>query len=755
MAKRIFSHIIQRAGRAGAARRTRKSVEEKPLRSELYSLAQLEHLARSLAGWNEVDTRPGRDRLLPRLEKNEKVLISAYELFMAAVDEKRRIAPAGEWLLDNFYLIEEQIRTIRRHFPKGYSRKLPRLLNGPLAGYPRVYEIAYELISHVDGRVDEKSLAIFVAAYQTVAPLKLGELWAIPIMIRLALIENLRRVALRLASARHERDEATYWAERMIAVAEKAPNNLVLEMADIAREKPPLTAAFVAELTRRLQGGSPALALPVSWLEQMLSEQGFRIEQLVQIEGQQQAFDQVSIGNTINSLRFLGAIDWREFVDDMSVVEKALRSDPGGAYGGMNFATRDRYRHVVEKISRRTGAAEEEVAQKAVMLAQERSLLEGADDRTAHAGYFLIDKGLPDLEKAMGMRRTFGEVVSRIGRRFPLFFYLGTAAVFTSAATAAGLSFAYAHGAGGALMWGLGALLLLCSSRFALAVTNWLTTAAVAPTVLARMDFSEGIPPGFRTLAVVPSMIGDKRSIDALIEDLEVRYLANRDDNLFFGLLTDFYDAPSGTMPEDEGLLKHITRSIEKLNRKYAGGAEDRFFLFHRPRSWNPREKVWMAYERKRGKLFELNFLLKGEGFKEDGYLVVGDVEALWNVKYVITLDTDTHMPLGSARELVAAMAHPLNRAVYDEKLGRVKEGYGILQPRMAMDMSSANRSWFVRLFGGDPGIDPYTQAVSDVYQDVFGEGSFIGKGIYDVDMFLRSLAGRLPDNLILSHDLL
>src|SRR4051812_21309524 len=319
--------------------------DEQPLRSELFSIDQLDQHAKSVAEKHELDTRRGPDRLLPRLDENEAVLLRAYELVNAAVAVNRRIAPAAEWLLDNFYLIEEQIRTARRHLPRNYSRELPRLGDGESAGYPRVYDIALELISHVDGRVDAENLSCFVAAYQTVATLKLGELWAVPIMLRLALIENLRRVGARIASGRSDRDRANHWSDKLVEVSEKDPKNLVLTLADMVRDNPPLTSAFVAEMARRLQGQAPSLSLAMSWIEQRLAENGLAVGQLVQIESQNQAADQVSIGNSIGSLRFLAAMDWREFVETHSVVEHTLRADPADVYQDMDFATRDRYRH--------------------------------------------------------------------------------------------------------------------------------------------------------------------------------------------------------------------------------------------------------------------------------------------------------------------------------------------------------------------------------------------------------------------------
>ena len=345
--------------------------DEPPLRSELFSADQMEQHGKSLASSHTLTPRRAEDQLLTRLAENESVLIGASKLLTEAVTANRRITPAGEWLLDNFYLIEEQIRTAKRHLPKGYSRELPRLAAGPSAGLPRVYDIALETIAHGDGRVDPESLRRFVASYQSVTALKLGELWAIPIMLRLALIENLRRVAAGSAAGRIDRNLADSWIDRMIETAERDPKSLILVIADMARSSPPMTTPFVSEFARRLQGQSPALALPLTWIEQLLSESGLTIEQLVQSGNQQQAADQVSISNSIGSLRFLGAMDWRDFVESLSVVEQKLRGDPGAIYGMMNFASRDRYRHVVEKIAKQSRLSEGEVAEKTVDLARE------------------------------------------------------------------------------------------------------------------------------------------------------------------------------------------------------------------------------------------------------------------------------------------------------------------------------------------------------------------------------------------------
>ena len=751
-----------RASFRGTSLAQKCNVCEPPLRSELFSRDQMEQHGKTLAGLHKLSPRGAPDQLLARLAENEDILTGTRTLLMEAVTTDRRITPAGEWLLDNFYLIEEQIRTARRHLPKGYSRELPRLLDGLSAGLPRVYDIALETISHGDGRVDPENLSSFVAAYQTVSVLKLGELWAIPIMLRLALIENLRRVAARIAADRINRNLADYWADQMTETAEKDPNSLILVIADMVRSDPPMVSSFVAEFTRRLQGQSPALALPLTWIEQRLSESSLTIEQSVHSENQQQAADQVSISNSIGSLRFLGAMDWVEFVERMSSVEQVLRKDPAGVYGKMDFATRDHYRHVVEKIAKSSLLSENEVALKAIELAQRAEAhkddRQARDDRAMHVGFYLIDKGLPQLELTLGVRPSTSVYLQRIGHAFPSPFYVGSISLITMIFTGSLLEKAYSGGNPVWLLALIGIFSMLGSSQLAVELVNWLATVLVTPHQLPRMNYSKGIPPESHTLVVIPTILISVQNIENLIEALEVRFLANRDENLHFSLLTDFQDASQETLPEDEPLLLLAQQRIEELNNKYVSTKGDTFFLLHRPRKWNPRERIWMGYERKRGKLADLNSLLRSRAYDVQGdrfSLIVGDTAILSSVKYVITLDTDTQLPRDSARQFAGAMAHPLNRPQYDEGSQRVVAGYSILQPRVAVSLPGTNRSRYARMYGSNPGIDPYTRAVSDVYQDLFGEGSFIGKGIYDVDAFEHALGGRFPENRILSHDLI
>jgi len=731
----------------------------------LFSADQMEEHGKALAAAHKLTSHRAPDQLLPRLAANEAVLIDACSVLTTAVSSDRPITPAGEWLLDNFYLIEEQIRTAKRHLPKGYSQELPRLATGASAGLPRVYDIALEVIAHADGRVDPDTLTRFVAAYQTVTPVTLGELWAIPIMLRLALIENLRRVATDVAAGRIDRDLADGWVDQLKNTAQADPTSLILVIADMARSDPPLTTGFVSELSRRLQGRGPALALALTWVEQRLAESHLTIERLVQTGMRQQAANQGSVSNSVGSLRSLRAMDWRHFVERLSVVEQKLREDPHGVYANMDFLTRDRYRHAVEKLASESRLSEIDVAHRAVELARESAAGRTAPFGADHVGFYLIDAGRPLLEEAIGARRSSAAELRRLASRFPSFVYLGAIFVVTCLFTVRMVAMAHASGLSVALLAVVGVLALLATSQLAVELVNWCLTLLVTPRPLPRIDFSLGIVPEARAIVVVPAMLGSAERIEALVEALEVRFLANQDVNLDFALLTDFVDASEETMPEDAQLLHLAETGIRTLNAKYGDehlpsrtGARARppFYLLHRPRTWNARERLWMGYERKRGKLGALNALLRGEkGATSRFSSIVGPSADLVGVKYVITLDADTELPRDAARHLVGAMAHPLNRPRYDDVRRRVTTGYGILQPRVMASLPGSNRSWFARIFGGESGIDPYTRTVSDAYQDAFGEGSFIGKGIYDVEAFERVLKDRFPENLILSHDLL
>ena len=727
--------------------------ESPPLRAELFTEEQLKLHARAISKNHELISDHPSEQLLKRLAENESILLEVHEKLTNVVSDNERIVPAAEWLLDNFYLIEEQIYIAKKHLPKGYSRGLPQLAKGKSAGLPRVYDMAVEIISHSDGHINLTNLTSFITAYQTNTFLKIGELWALPIMLRLALLENLRRISIQIFIDITNKSLADEWADKLISTAETNPKKLVLVIADMARSEPPMESSFVAELTRRLLEKGNSLSLPVNWIEQQLAEHGFTTENLIQQENQKQAADQVSISNSISSLRFLGSTDWREFVENTSIIEQVLKEDINGVYSQMDFFTRDQYRHAIEKIAKGSALSEQDVATMAIEAAKASAAIVD-DARLSHVGYYLLGRGLQKIQKQASIKTSKIETCRKITNRFPLFIYIGSI-VFLTAFFSWTLTVKANND--GIHNWPLLLLVMVCffaASQLAVSVVNWLSTVLIQPSVLPKMDFSKGISDGYRTMVVIPTLLNNVAGINDLIQNLEVRFLANRDANLYFALLTDFKDADQQILAEDKMLLQTVQNKITALNKKYDRTLNDTFFLFHRPRKWNTTEKKWMGYERKRGKLGELNQLIQGKE-NHDFLVITGDEKTYRSVKFIITLDTDTQLPRDAAKIMVGTLAHPLNRAVFSEKKQRVMQGYSILQPRVSNSLPGEEGSMYGKIHGNEPGTDPYTRAISDVYQDIFGEGSFIGKGIYDIDAFEKTLANKFPENRILSHDLL
>ena len=719
--------------------------DESSQRSELFSNAQMERYGKILAHTHKLSPDKLPYYLLKRLADNEAVITqNCYELNAGI---KTSVMPAGEWLLDNYYLIEEQIRTVRQHLPKSFGKGLPSLMS-PFS-CPRVYNIASEAIAHGDGRWDVASLTSYLTAYQQVTPLTLGEVWALPGMLRLALIENVRRISMDVIKAQRERNLAGTWITKIFECAENKPADLITVIADMARSRPPMTSAFVAELVRRLQGHGNVLSLPLTWVDQCLAEQGITSESLIQSFSQQLAASQLSISNSIAGLRLLSETDWADFAETISVVEQVLRNDPARIYPGMHFDTRDHYRHIIEILARHSDFSEPEVATIVLALSAETA----PETLEHHVGFFLAGEGRQQLElhllaetsKLIRIRHSFN--------RITLLSWLGSLALLTTATAAEILHATYLQGAD----WLLIAIILPLIIALTQLMSDLLSDATTRfrlPRPLPAMDFSSGIPADSATMIVMPCMLTSQESITTLLTSLEVCWLGNQNEYLRFALLTDFADSANEPTPESNALLRQAIDDTAALNRRYPS-SRPRFYLLHRQPEWNPVEGIWMGYERKRGKLALLNRWLRRPGTQfisaagMPAHLLPG------HIKYVITLDSDTVLPRDTAHKLVATMAHPLNKPEYDPVLQRVVRGFGILQPGLAEEIPRNGQGRYAAMRSSVPGSNPYSMMSSDIYQDLFGEGSFVGKGIYDVDIFVQATINACPENLVLSHDLL
>ncbi len=668
----------------------------------------------------------------------------AYRTFAGDVQRGEAGSPAVEWLLDNYHLVEGELREIRRYLPTRFYLELPKLAARGLAGTARVYAMAVELLRYSDARLDAQRLDRFVNAYQTVAPLGIGELWAWPSMLKLALVEHLRRLSEELLESRAGRREA----DRYFTLFEALPTG---------GRPPPLPAvlhvAFVDQLLQRMREYGAGASELRKQLEERLQAAGTTVEDAVRAEHQRQAMSHLSMGNSFTSLRLCSSTDWNEYVESVSPIEHILRRDPMGLYARMDFASRDSYRHAVEALAEPSGEAQVRVALRAVESARQAAEAPGVDPREAHVGFHLLGGGRRQLESDVASHPPLGQRLKRVVFEHATLFYLGSVAVLTAVGVAGAVAVAR-EASSPPWMWAwAGALALVPASELAVAFVNRVVHRFVRPRSLPRMDLRGGVPEGARTMVIVPTLVASIEGVRALLEQLEVHALGNRDPHIHFALLTDFPDALAESLPGEDAVLAAAVAGIEALNRRYAPGTADRFYLFHRARRWNGSEGVWMGWERKRGKIEEFNRLLRGA--TDTSFVVqVGEPAILPGVRYCITLDSDTRLPRDAARRLIEVIEHPLNRPRLDPRLGRVVEGYGILQPRVSVTMASAAGSLFSRTYAGHTGIDPYTTAVSDTYQDLFGEGSFTGKGLYDVDTFSAALEGRVPENALLSHDL-
>ncbi|MEP0548892.1 MAG: glucoamylase family protein [Rhodothermales bacterium] len=733
-----------------------------------FDLEALAAYARRMARTQAVVVEPRRLTRPPLflLREAYRGLPEAYRALSRAAKKRQSLTPAAHWLLDNFHLIREQANQVREGLPWSYYRVLPRLESGPDRGRPRVFEVVRALAQHTDNALGDRQLAPFIWAYQEVSPFLLSELWALPSALRLVLLQNLSALAQQVVTDLEDRAAAATWARRIAEHTEGDSADVVTVLAGLAERHAPLSDAFIVTLSTALQGQGAAAAPALDWIERRLHARGSTLDTVIHRETQRQSHRQFSVANAVTSLREVDRTDWPDLVESLSVVDKALRRDPAGVYEAMDFLTRDRYRHRVEDLSRYAGTPELGVAERALLLAADAAhatASEAATPTTAepvgHVGYWLAGPGAAELETEMRYRPPLGQRLRRWARAHPNITYFGLVTGWAAVLYAVLVLLLDMMTAPP-----LGLVVLAFAVSFlpvldlSVALTNWLLTRVMPPDILPKLAFEEGLPDASRTFVVVPTLIDSPESAQRQAERLEVHALANPDPNLRFGLLTDFPDAPAQHAPGDAATLAAARETVAALNRRYRDDAGDKFFLLHRERRWNAVEGVWMGWERKRGKLEEFIRLLREPDASTTYTEIEGDFRAVAAgdaFRYVLTLDADTELPPEGAAALVRTAAHPLNRPRYNATRTRVEHGYGVFQPRIGIGSEAGHRTGFARVFAGFAGIDPYTTAVSDVYQDLFGEGIFTGKGLLDIDAFRTVLEGVLPENKILSHDLL
>ena len=727
---------------------------EAPIREELFSVERLEAHARSLAIAQTIASRGARGLpLAARLADNGAVLLSAYREIVKATDEGRATTPAAEWLIDNYHLIERQIRQISMDLPPSYYRQLPKLGSGPFAGYPRVFGMAWAFVAHTDSSFDANILISFINAYQTIQPLMIGELWAASITLEVVLIENLRRLAQEITQSRVARHEADGVADRLLGVSGRDAEPASIVFAD--QDAGSLSEAFAVQLVHRLRDQDPKVTPALAWLDKRLSSQDMTADAAVREVQRSHGAANVTMRNIVTSLRVIAEVDWTELFKRICLVDSALML--GGAFLEMDFTTRTLYRTAVERLARGSRQGELDIARLAVTEAHKPhpSLPPLEQLRRSDPGYYLLAGGRREFERLIGFRGRLWRP-ARATTRLSFDVY-GAAIILTSACLlAAPLTALAGMGLGAGLLSLLAFLGVVSAIDVGVALVNRGTAFFVHAVPLPGLELRDGVPESLRTLVVVPTLLTTREDIAAQVERLEIHHLASPEGDLHFALLSDWVDADAEHVDGDAELLAGAREGIDGLNRRYGPApAGPRFLLLHRRRVWNDSERRWIGWERKRGKLHELNRLLRGATDTTFMDFGVAAAPPPQNVRYVLTLDSDTRLPRDTVRRLIGKMAHPLNRPRIDAERGRVVEGHAVLQPRVTPSLPEGGEgSLFQRVFSSSSGIDPYSSAVSDVYQDMFGEGSYAGKGIYDLDAFESALSGRAPDSTLLSHDL-
>lgn len=726
-------------------------LDKKQLESYLEKIAS-DHI---LTNISEKNTYP-----IPRLKDNFNYIFSIYNLLNEHLKLGIAVHPAGEWILDNFYIIEKTVKTIIKELPLKKYTDFLGISNGPYKGFARIYVLASEIVAYTDGQISEESLSDLLSAYQNKKTLNMEEIWNIGLFMQISLIEKIRGICEKIYSSQMQKYTVENIIERLVENKQKLKfKNIPVktQLLGYGQMKYP----FIEYMSYRLKSYGKKAYGYMQILEDQVDKMGTDIYDVIQKEHFDIAVKKISLGNAITSINTLMRMNFQVIFEKINGVEEILKLDPAGVYDNMDYKTKAYYRNQIEKLSNKTKISEIYIAKKCIELAQ-KSVLEQQQQlvKQTHIGYYLIDKGKEILISQLlnkPIKPKIDKAKLYISSIFIITFLIA-ALVGTYVKTQL-----FNHLINETISWIvaiiIGIFSILPIQNIVAQIIQYILSKIVKPKLIPKLDFQNGIPEEYSTMVVIPTIIKNKEKVEELYKKLEVFYIANKSENLYFTLLGDCSSSKNEIEPFDDEVIKEGLYQIEKLNKKYQNIEDEsikKFNFIYRNRIWNPNEECFLGWERKRGLLNQFNDYILGKIKNPFRINTFEPNEIQKNkIKYIITLDSDTDLVINTGLELVGAMAHILNMPILNKEKNLVIDGHGIMQPRIGINLEACRKSMFTKIYAGSGGIDSYTNAISDIYQDNFQEGIFTGKGIYDLEVFSKVLENEIPENTVLSHDLL
>ena len=709
------------------------------------------HLQKIASNYNIVNKSDKITYPIPHMLENFKVIQKVYNILNEHVKLGISIHPAGEWLLDNLYIIEQTVKQIEKELTLKKYTNFVGIANGQYKGFARVYVLAGEIVAYTDNKIEREQIERCLEEYQTKKTLSMEEIWNIGIFLQLAIIENIREIAEKIYNVQMQKYRAENIVERLVENKEKSDlkfkNSTINKAAKNSFSE--IKYPFVEYMSYILKRYGKKGYCYLKALEETVEMAGTTVSDVIKKEHFDIALRKVSIGNSITSIKKIQRINFLEIFEKINGVESILRLDPANVYDKMDSNTKDYYRNTIKEISKKTKISEIYIARKMLDLAINNK---EEDLKKSHIGYYIIDNGIEKLyeELQVKSRKKLNE-----NKKMKLF-------ILVTASISIILSIFITNmlNIKNVFVYFLSILLLLIPvSELTIQIIQYILGKIVKPKIIPKLDFSKGIDIENKTMVVIPTILNSKEKVKELMKKLEVYYLANKSKNIYFTLLGDCTESDKIEESFDNEVIKEGKEQVEKLNKKYNNEDNIPIFNFiYRKRKWNEKEGSYLGWERKRGMLTQLNeYLLANiaNPFRVNTFEDLENKENLKGIKYIITLDADTDLILNSAFELIGAMAHILNKPVIDKNKNIVIEGYGIMQPRVGINLDISYKTIFTKIFAGAGGIDSYTNAISDIYQDNFNEGIFTGKGIYNLEVYSKVLKNEIPENTVLSHDLL